>query len=91
MRPIDFQPTGQVRTTEKVTAIKPARPATQVANGEQDVEVVRRTLLTAKEPPVDHDRVDRIRQALAEGSYPLVPAEIADAMIAAKLTLRKPS
>jgi negative regulator of flagellin synthesis FlgM len=91
MRPIDIQPTGQVRTTEKVTATKPVRPATTVANGEQDVEVVRRTLFAGKEPPVDHDRVDQIRQALAEGSYPLVPAEIADAMIAAKLTLRSSS
>lgn len=91
MRPIDIQPTGQVRTTGKVTAATPARPATATANGEQDVEVVRRTLITAKEPPVDHERVAEIRRAIAEGSYPLVPAEIADAMIAAQLTLRKPS
>lgn len=91
MRPIDIQPTGQVRTTEKVTATTPARPATQVANGERDVEVVRRTLLTAQEPPVNHERVAEIRRAVAEGTYPLVPAEIADALIAAKLTLRNPS
>lgn len=91
MRPIDIQPAGQVRTTEKVTAVRPAPPATPVANGEQDVEVVRRTLFTAQQPPVDHERVDQIRQALAEGTYPLIPAEIADAMIAAKLTLRTTS
>lgn len=88
MRPIDNQPVGQVRTTEKVRAISSPRPATPAANGEQDVEVVRRTLLTALEPPVDHERVEQIRLALARGAYPLVPAEIADAMIAAKLTLR---
>lgn len=36
-------------------------------------------------PPVDTDRVAEIRNALREGSYPLVPAKIADAMIAAQL------
>ncbi len=91
MRPIDIQPLRQVRTTEKVTAIASTRPATPVANGEQDVEVVRRTQFTAQEPSIDQERVEEIRKALAEGSYPLVPAEIADAMIAAKLTLRTTS
>ena len=36
-------------------------------------------------PPVDTDRVDEIRSALRDGTYPLVPAKIADAMIAAQL------
>lgn len=36
-------------------------------------------------PPVDSDRIAEIRNALREGTYPLVPAKIADAMIAAQL------
>lgn len=36
-------------------------------------------------PPVDNERVAQIRDALREGTYPLVPAKIADAMIAAQL------
>lgn len=36
------------------------------------------------QPPVDNDRVAEIRQALRDGSYPLVPTQIADAMIAAR-------
>ena len=36
-------------------------------------------------PPVDADRVQDIRNALRDGTYPLVPAKIADAMIAAQL------
>ena len=44
------------------------------------------TLETAK-PPVDAERVAEIRAALRDGSYPIVPAKIADAMIAAKLML----
>lgn len=36
-------------------------------------------------PVFDADRVAEIRKAIAEDRYPLVPAKIADAMIAAKL------
>ena len=39
----------------------------------------------ANKPPVDNDRVAEIRSALRDGTYPLVPAKIADAMIAAQL------
>lgn len=35
-------------------------------------------------PPVDRSRVDEIRDALRDGTYPLVPTEIADAIIAAQ-------
>lgn len=40
--------------------------------------------------PVDTDRVDVIRKAVATGKYPVVPAKIADAMIAAGMLLRSP-
>ncbi len=43
------------------------------------------TSVGAGEPPVDSDRVAEIRAALEDGSYPLVPAKIADAMIAARV------
>lgn len=35
-------------------------------------------------PPIDTDRVAEIRSALRDGTYPLVPTKIADAMIAAQ-------
>lgn len=38
--------------------------------------------------PVDTDRVSQIRKAIESGDYPLVPARIADAMIAAGMFLR---
>jgi len=38
-------------------------------------------------PPIDTSRVAEIRSALLDGTYPLVPAKIADAMIAAQLKL----
>jgi len=48
------------------------------------------TLGSASTPPVDQDRVALIRKAIAEGSYPVVPAKIADAIIAAGMLLRAP-
>ena len=41
-------------------------------------------------PPVDAERVKQIKAALADGSYPLVPTKIADAMIAAQVSLSIP-
>ena len=35
-------------------------------------------------PPVDTDRVGQIRRALEDGTYPLVPTRVADAIIAAQ-------
>lgn len=36
-------------------------------------------------PPVNNERVEEIKQALKDGSYPLVPTQIADAIIAARV------
>ena len=41
----------------------------------------------AGEPPVDATRVSEIRDALRDGTYPIVPTKIADALIAARLML----
>jgi negative regulator of flagellin synthesis FlgM len=38
--------------------------------------------------PVDTDRVSIIRKAVETGNYPVVPAKIADAVIAAGMLLR---
>jgi negative regulator of flagellin synthesis FlgM len=39
----------------------------------------------AATPPVDTDRVAQIRQAIRDGSYPIMPARIADSLIASRL------
>lgn len=41
-------------------------------------------------PPVDAERVQQIKAALRDGSYPLVPTRIADAIIAAQVSLSLP-
>lgn len=38
--------------------------------------------------PVDAERVAEIRKAVERGTYPVIPARIADAMIAAGMLLR---
>ncbi len=38
--------------------------------------------------PIDHDRVAEVRRAIERGDYPIVPAQVADAIIAAGILLR---
>ena len=38
--------------------------------------------------PIDYERVSEIRAAVERGTYPLVPAKLADAIIAAGMLLR---
>lgn len=66
---------GTVRT--------PATPAAGVS-----VEIG--DTLDVASPPVDAERVAQIRAALQDGSYPLVPTKIADAMIAAQVSFALP-
>lgn len=47
-----------------------------------------RPLAAGDTAPVDTDRVSVIRKAVEQGRYPVVPARIADAMIAAGYLLR---
>lgn len=51
-------------------------------------EVATSEALDPGHAPVDSERVSQIRKAVESGSYPLVPARIADAMIAAGMFLR---
>jgi negative regulator of flagellin synthesis FlgM len=88
MRPIEIQPVRLTRTTEKVVAAQPVKVSPKVASGEKDIEV-NLSELQIGSPPVDAERVAQIRDAIEKGSYPLVPAKIADAMIAASMLLRK--
>lgn len=50
--------------------------------------VVQSEALDAGEMPVDFERVQLIRKAVESGTYPLLPARVADAMIAAEMILR---
>ena len=63
----------------------PAAPANAAAN---KPSVATSVATDPGQAPVDTDRVAQIRKAVETGNYPLVPARIADAMIAAGMFLR---
>ncbi len=70
------------RETAKVAPLQPVR-ASQPAVVETSARETARAL--AARPPVDAERVQQIKKALEDGRYPIVPARIADRMIAAQL------
>ncbi|KTW01433.1 hypothetical protein NS355_00550 [Sphingomonas yabuuchiae] len=63
-------------------AASPEQPPVK-ANDTSGVSNLARTL--AAQPPVDMDRVAQIKKAIANGDFPILPATIADQMIALKL------
>jgi negative regulator of flagellin synthesis FlgM len=65
---------------------KPAETRATPVAGQSAVAV--QTLDDADAQPVNPERVALIRKAIEDGRYPIVPAKIADAMIAAGLFLR---
>lgn len=72
-----------------VTPVAPARPALPVAEtAMRSAAATEARSIAGSEAPVDAERVAAIRQAVEEGSYPLIPTRIADAMIAAGYLLR---
>ncbi|WP_285712084.1 flagellar biosynthesis anti-sigma factor FlgM [Erythrobacter oryzae] len=66
---------------------RPAAPPAGTASG---VSLEVSAPIEAAAPPVDAERVQAIKNALRDGSYPLVPTKIADAMIAAQVSLSLP-
>lgn len=78
MRPVDRD------TMRAAVDAKSAKPADVVDEG---VSVETGAKISAGTVPVNEDRVKEIRSALRDGSYPINPAEITDALIAARLML----
>lgn len=93
-------PSIEISKLQAVTGAKPLSASDRAASGETGVvrdavsaatyrgnagvSLEVGSSVSAAKPPVDADRVAEIRQALRDGSYPLVPAKIADAIIAAQ-------
>jgi negative regulator of flagellin synthesis FlgM len=66
----------------------PARPAASGATGVEagGISLEVGTPVDTASAPVDQGRVREIRAALRDGSYPLVPTKIVDAIIAARVS-----
>lgn len=71
------------------TQLDAARTSTaksgSATDGKPGVALEVGTAIDPSTPPVDADRVSQIRAALQDGTYPLVPTKIADAIIAARV------
>ncbi|MBB4858134.1 negative regulator of flagellin synthesis FlgM [Novosphingobium chloroacetimidivorans] len=73
----DINPAAAAVPTADTSAAAAAKPT-----------VATSATLDPGEAPINTDRVAQIRKAVESGNYPLVPARIADAMIAAGMFLR---
>ena len=88
MPPINFGPALPVSAIEAKhfrSAASGAKPGTAASPAAQSSAS---DALDPGAPPVDVERVSLIRKAVESGTYPIVPAQVADAIIAAGLLLR---
>ncbi|WP_299308761.1 flagellar biosynthesis anti-sigma factor FlgM [uncultured Croceicoccus sp.] len=67
-----------------------AEVARSLPQGRNDAVRVETSATPTTGAPFDADRVSIIRNALRDGTYPIQPAKIADAMIAGRLLLSIP-
>ena len=89
MPPIEVGPLRAISAIESRLARKTGESSgPAVRNEKAGPAVVQSDVLDAGEIPVDAERVEVIRKAIQEGTYPVVPAKIADAVIAAGMLLR---
>jgi negative regulator of flagellin synthesis FlgM len=89
MPPIEFGPLRALGAIGNGLARKTGEASGQSARVEKnEPAVVQSEVLDAGAAPVDVERVKLIRKAVEEGTYPVLPARIADAMIAAGYLLR---
>jgi len=87
------RPVGAVQPNSVLPANHGPAPTNSASTAAvSDATQVETSLATGAGPvPVDQSRVAEIRQAVQNGSYPVIPARIGDAMIAAGVMLQKAS
>lgn len=90
MPPIDIGPQSPAArptapVTPRASEAAPARAVRPLTRAEAPAAKVS---LDPGAPPVDAERVSQIRKAIEQGTYPLLPTRVADAMIAAGVLLR---
>lgn len=84
LRPIGAVDARLARAADSRTGSSPRAdtPASPVVRSEA------LAALDPGQPPVNAERVAQVRKAVESGTYPLVPATVADAIIAAGVILR---
>lgn len=90
MPPIEIGPVRPVfvvdTSTRRAVAQRESAPAPAAATASKPAQA-----LDPGVAPIDAERVAAIRKAIEQGRYPVIPARIADAVIAAGLLLRTDS
>lgn len=84
--PVGFKPASFAPRLTPVAAAAPvarAEGATQTATTTSAAASLTQT--AAASAPFDAERVARIKKAIADGNFPLVPSTIADRLLALKL------
>lgn len=76
-----------VQAAAPVAASAPVKPAPAGAD-QARVAATQVARDLSSSAPVDHDRVTRIKQAIADGNYPIATETIADRLLALKLDWR---
>lgn len=96
MPPIDTRLTSPIGSVQAASLnVRLARTASGSSDQPAKAETAEATAvisdtLDAGEVPINAERVREIRKALENGTYPILPATIADGIIAAGLILRTP-
>lgn len=88
-RPVGAVQMNTVQPASQGAAPASPAPVTSVTSGTAPVETS--PGISAGTVPVDQSRVAEIRAAVQNGTYPMIPTKISDAMIAAGVLLQKAS
>jgi negative regulator of flagellin synthesis FlgM len=83
--PVGFKPASLAPRLTPVAAAAPVRPAETVTETATTSAAAALTQTAAASAPIDAERVARIKKAIADGNFPLVPSTIADRLLALKL------
>lgn len=77
-------------TDRRTVPVEPAAPVAAIRPAASDAPAVQSAAAAiageqAAQPPVDADRIARIRKAIQDNKFPLSPSTIADRLLAFKL------
>ena len=88
IRPVSgSRPALPVRTQENSSAPREGGANRAAATGGDGIRVETAPSADLGQVPINAERVGEIRSALQNGTYPILPTRIADAMIAARFLL----
>ena len=91
MKITDIQGTGvnQLQNSEQTTAVETRTQKTEATQNADNIQLSQRARLMqkaskviAETPDVRQERVDSLREAVDQGSYPVDPQKVANSMIA---------